>query len=147
MTSHKESFTEYVMRRAVVLSQYGTCDRLKVGAVFFDDLEILGGGFNHQPGGKSCDDNGHILNDRGGCVGTIHAEMDALISAVSAGYGQRLFGSNLCATHAPCYYCSKIMVDLKLSTVHYIHDYDSKSSYGSGIDLLKSNGIRVVQWT
>ncbi len=137
---------DYLAREAVHISKRSTCDRLHVGAVFYKDGHFLGRGYNHLPGNKSCDVDGHVMNETGGCIGTIHAEMDALVNVIFAGNAHYIFKSELFITHMPCYYCAKLLVKLKIQSVTYIHYYASKGSYGSGRDLLRQNGIPVIKW-
>lgn len=131
------------------MATYGTCDRLRVGAVFYNSDKILGCGFNHQPRNQftsrySCDRDGHMVNENGGCIATVHAEMDALVNAIRQGnsvYQQKLF-----ITHMPCYYCAKILVELGITSVTYISNYESKSSYGSGEKLLIKYHVSVSKY-
>jgi len=133
---------------ATQMSMYATCDRLHVGAVLFDDLGcVLGKGCNKSPENDvsadvQCDTHGHLVNDSGGCIRTIHAEMDALVDAIRN--HRYCYSSNLYTTHMPCYYCSKTLIHLNIRLVIYEHDYVSKSSYGSGRNLLEKYKVKVI---
>ena len=137
-----QCYKEY-MDAAFNESMRGTCNRLQIGAVFFYSEKILGYGHNHQPGNKSCDKDGHILNSEGGCIGTIHAEQDALLDCLKR--GNIPIRCNLCTTHMPCYYCSKMLVELFVPVVVYLHDYVSKSGYGSGEELLRQHDVKLIK--
>ena len=141
-----KSHIHKIAKIAIEVSKRGTCDRLQVGAVWFENpLQIiLGTGFNHRPYGKSCKYNGHVFNEKGGCIGTIHAEMDAMVDAIHNRYD--IYSQCLFITHMPCYYCSKVLVELKVQQLWYIHDYESKGSYGSGKKLLEESGVRVLKY-
>jgi dCMP deaminase len=121
---------------------------LNVGAVLFDDAgRTLGKGCNRSPEneivhGLSCESIGHNINESGGCIRTVHAEMDAMVDCIKN--LKSPYGANLYTTHMPCYYCSKTLIHLNIQLVIYENDYVSKSSYGSGKDLLKTYKVKVL---
>lgn len=142
-------FLKKVAELAVEESKKGTCDRLQVGAVIFDRMNkaILGKGHNRAPHNwynkvASCDEGGHVLNNSGGCIRTVHAEMVALADALKNPI-KSVRGFSLMTTHAPCYYCSKFLVELNIMELFYMKDYESKSSYGSGLVLLHEYHVKI----
>ena len=75
------SWQDYFMANAELISKRSTCDRAFVGAVLVKDKRIIATGYN---GGVSeadnCNEVGHYMED-GHCIRTVHAEMNAIISA------------------------------------------------------------------
>lgn len=125
-----------------------TCDRAYVGAAYFNVKgKILGIGCNNRPVtsyiSKTCGKHGHVLNDSGGCIATIHAEISAIIDANSI--GNLVNDQYIYVTHEPCYQCAKVLIQLNLQRVFYTFSYKSKSSNGSGLKLLEEYCIPVVQ--
>src|SRR2546425_9437602 len=76
---------EYFMNIAKQAATRSTCDRKHVGAVIVRDKTILSTGYNGSIRGMPhCDEAGHDM-ESGHCVGTIHAEANAIIQAAKNG--------------------------------------------------------------
>ena len=149
---HREKdYTHDIATLAIRTSTYGTCSRLRVGAVLHRGVHVLGWGCNHQPvnwheARRSCDRDGHVMSrPGGGCIATVHAEMDALACAIRN--SEHVYGCQLFITHMPCYYCAKLLIQLGIRKIRYIYDYESRGSYGSGKQLLLRYNVELVEWS
>ena len=127
----RKSWDEYFISIAESVATRSTCDRLHVGCVITKDRRIISTGYNGSVHGQEhCDDVGHLYNDEGRCVRTIHAEQNALLFANR----EELKGATLYCTHYPCENCSKLIAQSGVSRVVYKHPYDNKiSSYFLGM--------------
>jgi dCMP deaminase len=123
------------MRTTVAFSKYSTCNRLAVGAMFVDPRseQVLCFGYNGTWAGgpNDCDSL-----EPGKC-GCIHAEVNAITKAT-----QTLEGSTLYVTTAPCFTCSKLLINRRIARVFYLKAYRDVS----GIRLLRENGIEVTRY-
>lgn len=132
----RQTWNEYFMDLAHLVSTRSTCDRLHVGAVLTKDKNIIATGYNGSPAGMPhCDDVGHEMED-GHCVRTIHAEQNALIQAAKHGHSTK--DSTLYITHSPCYTCSKLIITAGITNV-YFHQEFRKSK---GLHLLSDANIK-----
>jgi len=123
------------MRTTLEFSKYSTCNRLAVGAMFVDPRseQVLCFGYNGTWAGgpNDCD-----TLEPGKC-GCIHAEVNAMTKAT-----QTLEGSTLFVTTAPCFSCSKLLINRRIAKVVYLKAYRDVS----GITLLRKNGIEVTKY-
>jgi dCMP deaminase len=70
----RKSWDEYFLDIADVVATRGTCDRKLVGSVIVKDKKIVSTGYNGSIHGMGhCDEEGHLLNDEGRCVRTLHS--------------------------------------------------------------------------
>lgn len=105
----------YFMDIATQVATRATCDRKHVGALLVRDRTILSTGYNGTiRGTPHCDEVGHMLRhdpDRGGesCVGTVHAEANAIIQAAKNGVG--IDGATIYTTASPCWNCFKLIAN------------------------------------
>ncbi|HZN59064.1 MAG TPA: cytidine/deoxycytidylate deaminase family protein, partial [Planctomycetota bacterium] len=107
--SQRASWDEYFMRIAVDVASRSTCDRKHVGAVIVRDRNILSTGYNGSISGMPhCDEVGHMMENNH-CIGTIHAEANAIIQA--AKNGVMISGASIYTTASPCWNCFKIIVN------------------------------------
>lgn len=107
---------------AETVSTRATCDRLHVGCVIVKDKKILSTGYNGSISGQPhCDEIGHLYNDQGRCVRTVHAEQNAIL------YAQRedLKGSTVYVTHQPCENCAKLLVQSGVERIIYKEKYSN----------------------
>lgn len=101
----RASWDDYFMAIARVVSSRSTCDRKFVGAVVVRNRTILSTGYNGSIRGlPHCSETGHMM-ENGHCVGTIHAEVNAILQA--ARNGVMIDGSSLYVTASPCWNCFK----------------------------------------
>lgn len=122
---------EYYMNIAIAVRAKANCLGRKVGAVLVRENRIVSTGYNGTPEGmKNC------LN--GGCVRCcereqykasvgydvcicVHAEQNCLITA--ARFGNSIAGSFAYSTMRPCFDCTKAMLQAKIHTIYYLHDW------------------------
>jgi dCMP deaminase len=117
----------YYLTIARATSMRSTCSRLNVGAIIVHNDRVLSTGYNGAPRGqKHC-----VHRDDRPCRVSVHAEVNALLFAT---YTQ---DSSLYVTHAPCYDCSKLIINAGIKDVTYSTKYRSLD----GVDLLSSVGI------
>lgn len=96
------------------LAQRSTCNRAQVGALVttsWNSREIIvGTGYNGSPSGMPhCIEGECLLDDQGRCKRTIHAEVNAISSAIRHHDFTPIL-STLWATHEPCFECYKLII-------------------------------------
>jgi len=112
----RPTWTKYFLRVAEVISSRATCQRRKVGAVIVKDNRILATGYNGAPKGqKHCETClrtklGITSGDRLDICRGVHAEMNAILQAASAGISIR--GGTLYCTTEPCLLCTKALINV-----------------------------------
>ena len=131
---------EMYLRMAEVVAMRGTCNRLSVGAVIVNDGSVVSEGYVGAPSGQPhCHDVGCQLNEQGGCIRTLHAEMNAIIKA--ARIGKRIEGGTMYCTHSPCRVCAAMIINSGIGRVVYRNQY--RDTYP--INTLKAAGVSVEQ--
>lgn len=117
------SWDEYFMGLAERASERSTCDRAHVGCVIVKDKIIVSTGYNGSVHGLDhCDHVGHLLNDEGRCIRTIHAEQNALAHAERS----LLSGSTAYVTHEPCETCTKLLAQQGVERIVFRNSYPNK---------------------
>jgi dCMP deaminase len=107
--SKRMDWDTYFMRIAREVAGRSTCDRKHVGAVIVRDRNILSTGYNGSIAGMPhCDEVGHMM-ENGHCVGTIHAEANAILQA--AKHGVTIGGAALYVSASPCWNCFKMVAN------------------------------------
>jgi dCMP deaminase len=114
---------------ASLVATRSTCLRRQVGAVIVKDKHILTTGYNGAPTGlPHCLDIGCMRDDLHIPSGTqhelcraVHAEQNAICQA--AQHGISLLDSTLYCTHQPCSICAKLIVNVGIKKIFYIHGY------------------------
>ena len=128
------------MRIAQAVSESGTCDRAKVGAVLVKNGCIIGTGYNGSArGDEHCSSVGHLMRD-GHCIRTIHAEENAIINAAKNGVGT--IGAVMFCTHKPCLRCCQRALNAGISAIYSDIDYGVEDKDRK--NLLDRTGLRVV---
>jgi dCMP deaminase len=129
---------DYFMSIAHQAATRSTCDRKRVGAVIVRDRTILSTGYNGSIRGMPhCDEVGHLMeNDH--CVGTVHAEANAIIQA--AKNGVRIDAAELYTTASPCWSCFKLLANAGIRKVYYGEFYRDRRS----IEVARQLGIELV---
>jgi dCMP deaminase len=131
-SSERPSFKQIYLSIATIVSLRSTCLRTKVGACMVKDNRIVSIGYSGNPSGlKHCSDKSEsdficykVINNisRGSgeefCTG-LHAEANCILNSST----QDRIGAVLYSTHFPCSSCAKLIVQSKISEVHYIHEY------------------------
>lgn len=138
MTAHRVDWHTYFMNIAHEAATRSTCDRKHVGAVIVRDRTILSTGYNGSIRGMAhCDDVGHEM-EGGHCVGTIHAEANAIIQA--ARNGVNINGAELYTTASPCWNCFKLIANSGIRRIYYGEFYRDERSLrvapAAGIELI-----------
>lgn len=129
---------EYFMNIAQQAATRSTCDRKNVGAVIVRDRTILSTGYNGSIRGMPhCDEVGHDM-ESGHCVGTIHAEANAIIQA--AKNGVRIEGGEIYTTASPCWNCFKLIANSGIARIYFGEFYRDEKS----IRIAKQLGIELI---
>lgn len=138
---NRQSWQEYFMNIADLVSERSTCDRAFVGCVLVNkDNRIVSTGYNGSiSGNPQCDEVGHKIRD-GHCIATIHAEMNALLYCAQEGITVK--GSVCYVTHFPCLNCTKALIQAGISKIYYREGYRIDDY---AIELLENNGIEYIQ--
>lgn len=130
-------WNKYFMGMAENASTMATCDRLHVGCVLVRDKRIIATGFNGSLSGHDhCDDVGHLYNDEGRCIRTVHAEQNAILQC--ARYGIPTEGAVAYVNHEPCENCTKALVQAGVKRVYFKNPYKNKwnKSFNEGIEWI-----------
>ncbi len=121
------SYDDYFLEIAGVVAKRSTCRRVPdgIGAVLVRDNRILTTGYCGSVRGQPhCVDAGVgcLIDEKtGGCVRTIHAEVNAVLQA--AHHGVRIDGATLYTTMSPCWDCFKAVVGGGIRRIVYIVEY------------------------
>ena len=138
MPDTRVSWDEYFMNIASVVASRSTCPRKYVGAVIVRDRTILSTGYNGSIRGMPhCDDVGHMM-EAGHCVGTVHAEANAIIQA--AKNGVRIDGGELYTTASPCWNCFKLIANAGIRVIYYGEFYRDTRS----LEIAQQLGIELI---
>ena len=136
--SSRVGWHEYFMNIAKQAATRSTCDRKHVGAVIVRDKTILSTGYNGSVRGMPhCDEAGHDM-EGGHCVGTIHAEANAIIQA--AKNGVRIEDGEIYTTASPCWSCFKLIANGGIRRIYYGEFYRDEKS----IRVAKQLGIELI---
>ena len=143
----RQSWPEYFMNIACLVSSRSTCLRRHVGAVAVKDRQILATGYNGAPSNlPHCENTGCLrqqLNIPSGqrheiCRG-IHAEQNVIIQAGL--HGANLAGADLYCTDQPCVLCAKMLINCGIRHVYFIKSYPDtmadKMFKQAGIELTR----------
>ena len=127
---------EYYLNIAIAVREKANCLGRRVGAVLVLNNRIISTGYNGTPEGvTNCLDGGCIrCRDKTQfsksvgydvCI-CVHAEQNALISA--ARFGIATEGATLYSTMRPCFDCSKLSLQAKISAVYYLTEWTHPNS-------------------
>lgn len=140
--SNRISWDEYFLNIAEQVSKRSTCDRLHVGCVIVKDNVIISTGYNGSIRGQEhCDDVGHLYNDEGRCIRTVHAEQNAIIFAKDS-----LEGCTAYVTHEPCEICTKLLIQSGIIRIVYKHKYDNKYNKKIIEEVSKVKNIEFIHY-
>ena len=136
--SQRVDWHTYFMNIAHEAATRSTCDRKHVGAMIVREKTILSTGYNGSIRGMShCDEVGHEM-ENGHCVGTIHAEANAIIQA--ARNGVNINGAELYTTASPCWNCFKLIANSGIRRIYFGEFYRDERSLrvaaAAGIELI-----------
>lgn len=131
---------EMLMEIARIVARRSTCNRTQVGAVVAQDGRIVSTGYAGAPSGlPHC--SPETCNTSAPCTRTVHAEAGAISYAARSGI--RLEGATLYCTHCPCLDCAKLIINTGIKRIIYDQAYRKTE----GLELLRTVGIVVEQWT
>ena len=129
----------YFMNIAREVSSRSTCDRKFVGAVIVRDKTILSTGYNGSIRKlPHCSEVGHMM-EAGHCVGTIHAEANAIIQA--AKNGMRIEDGTIYTTASPCWSCFKLIANAGIKRICFGEFYRDERIFS----IAKELGIELVK--
>lgn len=136
------SFDKVFMEVAMLFAQRTTCCRAQIGAVLVKDKRIISTGYTGSPPNTPhCLDEGCIIDPKtGGCVRTLHAEINCLMYSAKAGISTNK--TTLYTTMMPCLSCAKAIVAAGITEVVYKDDY----RLTEGIEFLKSVNLKVRKY-
>ncbi len=149
-------WNEYYMKIAMAVRLRAACVGNKVGAVLILDRRIVATGYNGTPQDMpNCDEGGceRCANrEKYGpgqsydvCI-CVHAEQNCLLS--SARFGTAMEGAVMYSTMKPCFGCTKELLQAKIASVFYIHDWQHPDkNLQSQYDVIQARfpgGIRHV---
>jgi dCMP deaminase len=122
---NRKTWDQYFMDIATTVSTRATCERLHVGCVIVKDKKIVSTGYNGSVSGElHCDEIGHLYNEQGRCIRTIHAEQNAILFANR----EDLNGATAYVTHQPCENCAKLLVQSGVKRIVYKEKYTNTYS-------------------
>lgn len=131
--SERESWQEYFMKIAFIVSNRSTCLSAPKGAIIVKDKRIIATGYSGAPAGiKDCKYgygfcNKRKLGFRSGeghnyCL-AVHAEANAILQAASLGIPVN--DTIMFCTHKPCFDCFKLIINSGIKKIYYHEDYPS----------------------
>ena len=122
---------DYYMNIAIAVRKKAKCIGRKVGAVLVKDSHIIATGYNGTPSGMSnCTDGGCVrCKNREKYAASagydvcicVHAEQNTILQA--ARFGISVEGAIAYTTMRPCFNCSKAMLQAKVDSVYFMHDW------------------------
>lgn len=125
MAKPRKLWDEYFLDIAKTVATRSTCLRVPdgVGAVLARDHQILATGYAGSiRGADHCTDVGCLMDPKtGGCVRTVHAEVNAILQA--AQHGVNIKRATLYTTMSPCWNCFKAAVNGGISGIIYAVEY------------------------
>lgn len=119
----RKDWDEYFLDIAEKVAERSTCDRLHVGCLIVKDKHIVSTGYNGSiKGAPHCSEAGHLYNDQGRCIRTIHAEQNAIIFANR----DEMQEATAYVTHEPCETCTKLLIQAGIKRIVFRHGYENK---------------------
>lgn len=153
MTYDRPGWDDTFLEIVEVIGKRGTCGRGRSGCVITRDNRIISTGYVGAPSKMPhCDDIGHqiVTVEKGGvktehCVRSIHAEMNAILSAARNGIS--LNGAIMYCTMVPCSTCAKNITNAGIKKVVALYDYQGAAETlcifkTSGVELIVKNGLK-----
>jgi len=119
--------------------------RLKVGCIIVKDGQVISNGFNGTPSGfdNNCEDYDSTASYPGALItkaDVLHAESNALMKLAMSTNSSK--GATMYLTCAPCFNCSKLIIQSGVVRVVYREGYRCLN----GVALLKRANIIVEQY-
>ncbi len=123
----RQEWDDYFLNIAKSVAKRSTCLRVPdgVGALIVRDNRILTTGYAGSIRGlPHCTDEGVgcLIDEKtGGCVRTVHAEINAILQAAQHGVG--IHGATLYTTLSPCWDCFKAVANGGIERIVYAVEY------------------------
>ena len=135
----QENLDKTYMRMAEELAELSYAERRKVGCLIVKNTQIIAEGFNGTPAGfeNACECYNH-LDEIYTKPEVLHAESNAITKLARSTNSSS--ESTLYVTLAPCYECSKLIIQSGIKRVVYKERYHSVL----GLNLLSRAKIEVV---
>jgi len=137
---------EAYLQMAEVWARRSKGNRLQVGCLIVKDKQIISDGYNGMPAGSEDDTcevftNGVNINDGLKTKREVlHAESNALMKIAENG-GTGAQGATLYTTWSPCFECSKLIRQAKITRVVFRNAYRDMD----GVQFLHDSGVIVEQ--
>lgn len=124
------------LKMATTWGKLSYSKRKQVGALIVKDNMVISDGYNGTPSGfdNCCEDE-----DGKTIWYVLHAEANAILKVAKSTNNCK--GATLYLTLSPCKDCSKLILQSGITRVVYVTKYKDTS----GIDFLKSAGVRIEQ--
>ena len=118
----RKSWDEYFMEIAKTVATRSTCLKRKVGAIIVSEKRIISTGYNGSaPYLPHCIDVGCLLNEKGKCIRTIHAEANAIANAETH-FNKSC--STIYCTDCPCLSCLKLILAKGITRLVYENSFE-----------------------
>ena len=127
------------MRMAKELAKLSYAERKKVGCLIVKDTQIIAEGYNGTPTGfdNACEYYNHV-DEMYTKPEVLHAESNAITKLARSTNSS--CGSTLYVTLAPCFECSKLIIQAGIKRVVFKDKYRN-----NGIGILNKAGIEISQ--
>ena len=127
------------MRMAEELAKLSYAERKKVGCLIVKDTQIIAEGYNGTPTGfdNACEYYNHV-DEMYTKPEVLHAESNAITKLARSTNSS--CGSTLYVTLAPCFECSKLIIQAGIKRVVFKDKYRN-----NGIGILNKAGIEISQ--
>ena len=133
----QENLDKTYMRMAEELAELSYAERRKVGCLIVKDTQIISEGFNGTPAGfdNSCEYHNH-LEEMYTKPEVLHAESNAITKLARSTNSSSQ--STLYVTLAPCFECSKLIIQAGINRVIYKERYHDVL----GLNLLEKAKVK-----
>jgi dCMP deaminase len=123
------------MQVAYQFAKLSYAERRQVGCILVKNEQVISFGYNGTPRGfdNTCELDNTTKPE------VLHAESNAITKVAQSTMGSG--GAELYTTTAPCFSCSKIIIQSGISRVYYSETYRDMS----GIELLEQANIEVIR--
>lgn len=127
------------MRMAKELAKLSYAERKKVGCIVVKDTQIISEGYNGTPKGfdNTCEYVNYV-DEQYTKPEVLHAESNAITKLARSTNSS--VGATLYCTLAPCFECSKLIIQAGIQKVVYQDMYAK-----NGLALLDKAGVNVIQ--
>jgi len=135
--ANQEKLDQAYMAMAKELAKLSSAKRAQVGCIIVKNTHIISEGYNGTPIGFSnvCEDREFKTLPE-----VLHAESNAITKLARSTASSE--GATVYVTLAPCYECSKLIIQSGIKRVVYYENYHS-----AGIGLLRKAGVEVCSIT